>query len=333
MFPIILPANQPANRFYRGGARISAFRSAPRCGEFDPEDWIASTTCCHGQDTLGLTRLDNGNLLVDEIKNSARAWLGPDHVEAFGASTRILVKLLDAGQRLPIHAHPHRDWAKKHLGKSHGKAEIWYVLEPGVMRAGLRESITLERLRALVDNQDVETLLGLMHEIPLERHQAVYIPPGMLHAIGEGMLIAEVQEPSDLSVLCEWRDYPIDGSKDGHLGLGFDVALNAVEMTGRTKEEMMALISDPGLEGPLCHSHTKEYFTVERYTIGSQSTFAPGFAVLIVFEGQLQMTTAGGMITDLRKGNTVVVPFDAGAMHVKGQGSLIIARPPAPVFK
>lgn len=71
MLPIILPKNQPANRFYRGGAQISAFRSEPPCGDYEPEDWVASTTCCHGKDTLGLTKLDNGVFLVDEIKKNA----------------------------------------------------------------------------------------------------------------------------------------------------------------------------------------------------------------------------------------------------------------------
>ncbi|KAH8688660.1 RmlC-like cupin domain-containing protein [Talaromyces proteolyticus] len=338
MQPMILPANQPANRFYRGGAQITAFRSESTqpCGEYDPEDWVASTTCCYGQDTLGLTKLDNGRILVDEIQSHAEQWLGPDHVEAFGSSTRILVKLLDAGQRLPVHAHPHRDWAKRHLGTAYGKAELWYVLEPGVMRVGLRESITQERLRALVDAQDVETLVALMHEVPLKRHQAVYIPPGVLHAIGEGMLIAEVQEPSDLSVFCEWRDYAIDGSKDGHLGLGFDVALTAVETSGRTNEDIAALITDPDTEGPLASHHTGEYFTVERHNVvgsASPESFAPGFAIIIVFEGDnLQMTTtAGGSAAlALRKGNTIVVPYGAGSFQLKGSGSVIIARPPRP---
>lgn len=204
------------------------------------------------------------------------------------------------------------------------------MLEPGVMRVGLKESITPERLKALVDKQDVETLMGMMHEVPLRRHQAVYIPPGVLHAIGEGMLIAEVQEPSDLSVFCEWRDYPIDGSRDGHLGLGFEVALSAVDMAGRTREEIEDLITDPDVDGPLGNHHTKDYFRVERHSVHSDSSFARGFAILIVFEGDLQMTTAAGDSINLRKGNTVVVPYNAGVFHLKGEGRVLIAQPPNP---
>ena len=336
MLPLILPANQPANRFYRGGAQITAFRSdsTQPCGEYDPEDWIASTSCCHGEDTLGLTKLPNGKTLKDEIQANAESWLGPRHVRVFGSSTKILVKLLDAGQRLPIHAHPHRDWAQRHLGATCGKAELWFVLEPGIMRVGLKETVSSGRLRELVDAQDVETLLGMMHEIPLERGQAVYVPPGVIHAIGEGMLIAEVQEPSDLSVFCEWRDFPIDGVKDGHLGLGFDVALTAIEMEGRSRENIAGLITGPDAVGLLAAHHTEEYFAVERYNVHEESQrFAPGFAVIIVFEGDdLQMMTdAGGdSALALRKGHTLATPYGAGSFHFRGSGSVVIARPPRP---
>lgn len=341
MQPLLLPANQPANRFYRGGPKITAFRadhSQPPCGAHDPEDWIASSTCCHGQDTLGLTKLPSGKLLRDEIQANPDTWLGPEHVKAYGSdSTGVLVKLLDAGQRLPVHAHPHRDWAKKHVkGAKYGKAELWFVLEPGLMRVGLKETLSAERLRKIVDKQDVETLMGLMHAVPLERGQAVYIPPGVIHAIGEGMLIAEVQEPSDLSVFCEWRDFPIDGTKDGHLGLGFDVALTSIERQGRSVEDVESLITKPDTKGPLLPNLTGEYFTVERYSFrtGRQGAdFPPGFAVVIVYEGEnLKLLTSsgdGGADLTLRKGHTVVLPYAAGRFHFEGEGSVIIARPPS----
>lgn len=330
MLPIVLPPNQPANRFYCGGAQISAFRGASPCGEYEPEDWVASITCCHGKDTLGLTKLENGTFLRDEIQTNAEQWLGSDHVEAFGTDTKLLVKLLDAGQRLPIHAHPHGDWAKRHLGARCGKAELWYILEGGVVHLGLRESITPERLRALVDTQDVDTLLSMMHQVSVEQHQAVYVPPGMLHAIGRGMLIAEVQEPSDLSVLCEWRGFAIDGQKDGHLGLGFDIALTAVETFGRTTDEIANLIAEPNLEGTVNPCHTQEYFNVEHHTVSPETSFAPGFGIMIVLEGEPHLQTATAGVVALHKGSTVVIPFAAGILHLRGKGRILMARPPSP---
>lgn len=340
MRPLVLPANQPLDRFYRGGPQITAFRAgdaqAPR-GDHSPEDWIASSTCCHGEDKVGLTQLPNGKVLRDEIQAHPDTWLGPEHVKTYGSdSTGVLVKLLDAGERLPVHAHPHRDWAMQYVkGAKYGKADLWFVLEPGLMRVGLKETLSVERLREIVDNQDVETLLGLMHAVPLEKGQAVYIPPGVIHAIGDGMLIAEVQEPSDLSVFCEWRDYSIDGVKDGHLGLGFDVALTSIERQGRTAEDIQSLITSPTTEGLLLPNLTSEYFTVERHSFqsGRQGEhFRSGFAVVIVYQGQnLKLLTSSGDLT-LRKGHTVVLPYAAGKFHFEGEGSVVIARPPPAYF-
>ena len=57
----------------------------------------------------------------------------------------------------------------------------------------------------------------------------VLVPAGRLHAIGEGVLLLELQEPEDLSILLEWGGFALDGERDGHLGLGFDLALSAVD--------------------------------------------------------------------------------------------------------
>ncbi|GKT39860.1 uncharacterized protein ColSpa_00041 [Colletotrichum spaethianum] len=75
---------------------------------------------------------------------------------------KLLVKLLDAGQRLPIHAHLHRDWAREHVGAAHGKAEAWYLLTPGYVYLGLKEDVSLEGLLDLVVRQDIDAMLGKM---------------------------------------------------------------------------------------------------------------------------------------------------------------------------
>ena len=260
---ILLPSNQPADRFYRGGAQIAAFRSEPDQGPRTPEDWVASTTTVRGHRTLGRSRLPDGSLLVDAIERRPRDWLGPEHVETYGSDTKLLVKLLDSGQRLPIHAHPDAAFAALHLGERHGKAEAWYILTPGEVFLGLVEDIALPRLRAMVEEQDIEGMLRRMHRVPVRPHQTVYVPPGVLHAIGQGILLAEVQEPEDLSILLEWRDFEIDGRADGHLGLGFDTALQAVEIRARTTDEVAHLIrEDPG-HGNVLAPDAAEFFRLE----------------------------------------------------------------------
>lgn len=318
MSPVVIRNNQVPNRFYRGGSQIAAFRSSSPSGEYEPEDWVASTTCCYGHDSLGLTVLECGRTLKEEIQNQPEHWLGPAHVKAFGSSTKLLVKLLDAGQRLPIHGHPRSDWAQRFLGSTYGKAELWFVLEPGTVWLGLQKDISREHMRALVDTQKVGELLEMMHKVRLERGQAMYVPPGVLHAIGQGMLIVEVQEPSDLSVLCEWRDFEIDGVMAGHLGLGFDVALTALELSSRTRPNIEALVTGADTQGLVGGVEAREYFRAERYLIKAQVSFDAGFAIMIILGGELEVKTASGSSTSLHRGMTIVIPYGDGGFDLGG---------------
>lgn len=321
--PIALGANQPPDRFYRGGERIAAFRGAGDPGPRTPEDWIASTTSVRGQHPFGLTTLPDGTLLADAIARDPVGWLGPDHLERFGADTRLLVKLLDAGQRLPVHAHPHDAFAAEHLGTAHGKAEAWYILTPGTVYLGLTRALDRPELRALVDAQDVERMLALTHPVEVAAGDTVFVPPGLLHAIGEGILLAEVQQPEDLSILLEWRDFAVDGQADGHLGLGFDVALEAVETRARTPEEIDTLLVRAPSTGPTLALASEEYFRLDR--VHTPATLEPGFAVLIVTDGVAEI--AG---LTLAAGSTAVVPHASGAAELSGEATVLVARPPAP---
>ena len=143
--PQLLPVNQ-FDHFYRGGDRIGALRNGPG-GPQRPEEWIGSTTARWGQAPQGYTVLPDGQLLVAEVDDDPQAWLGPDHVARYGSSTEVLVKLLDLGQRLPVHLHPNRAFAKEHLGLAHGKTEAWYVLdapEGAQVGVGFKDAMTLD---------------------------------------------------------------------------------------------------------------------------------------------------------------------------------------------
>jgi mannose-6-phosphate isomerase len=342
--PILLPANQPADRFYRGGPRIAAFRGErgrPAAGDHVPEDWVASVTTQAGEASIGLTRLpdpasaNGGRLLRDAIAADPIAWLGPAHLEAFGADPRLLVKLLDPGQRLPVHAHPDDAWAAEHLGHAHGKAEAWHILAAGEVFLGLRLPVTRERLLELVAYQDTEALLGLLHRREVVPGDTVYVPPGVLHAIGEGVLLAEVQQPEDLSILIEWRGFDIDGTADGHLGVGFDVAVGALELTARTDEALDALITRAGAlageqaNGSVLAPAAAPYFRAERYAFSGRQNLEKGYAVLVIVEGAVELGYVGRRLPTLA-GDTVLVPYAAGPLELTGSATVLVFRPPAP---
>ncbi|BBE21400.1 mannose-6-phosphate isomerase [Arthrobacter sp. MN05-02] len=319
-----LPSNRPPERFYRGGARISAFRGEPSAAEFEPEDWIGSTTTIFGEAELGLTRLGNGTLLRNAVSTDPEYWLGREHAARWGSDVRLLVKLLDAGQRLPVHAHPDDAFAARQLGHSHGKAEAWYILQGGTVHLGLTRDVGEAELAALVEAQDVDALLGLLHQVDVAPGDVVWVPPGVLHAIGAGVLLLELQQPEDLSILLEWRDFALDGTTDGHLGLGFDVALTAVQRTAVSREALAGLVRTAPPMGSVFPPDADAFFRLERIPVEGQVPLDPGFAVLVVSDGAVSI---GGRPAP--RGSTWLLPAGAGGVLVDGDGEVLLARPPA----
>jgi mannose-6-phosphate isomerase len=330
--PILLPANQPPDRFYRGGPWIAEFRGergAAAPGDHVPEDWVASVTTQAGEASVGLTTLPDGRLLRSALAADPLGWLGPAHVDAFGTDPRLLVKLLDPGERLPVHGHPDDAWASEHLRRAHGKAEAWCILAPGEVFIGLREPISSARLLELVDAQDTETLLGLLHRREVAAGDTVYVPPGVLHAIGEGVALAEVQQPEDLSILLEWRGFDLDGSADGHLGVGFETALGALELTARSDADLDALITHDGADGSVLPPAAAPYFRAERYRFSARQNLDKGYAVLVVVEGAAEVTFVGRRLA-IAAGDTVLVPYAAGPLELTGSATVLVFRPPSP---
>lgn len=273
-----------------------------------------------------MTTLPDGRLLTEVINADPQYWLGEGHMKRYGADTKVLLKLLDAGQRLPVHAHPHGDWAMRHLGAKHGKAEAWYILTPGEIHLGLKEAVSEEELLDIVNTQNIDAIIGKMHKIAVQPHQVVYVPPGTLHAIGQGILMVELQEPEDLSILVEWKGFQIDGTVDGHLGLGFPVALTAVDREVRSEEYMAGLITT-ATAGSVVAKQADEYFVLERVQVSGSQSSRRGFAIVVVLDGTLEMTVNDEQLA-LKKGSTVVVPYEDGDIQFKGTGDVLIARPP-----
>lgn len=330
--PIRLPSNRPADRFYRGGARICAFRAEPPPAGREPEDWIGSTTTVAGEARTGLTVLPDGPggagiLLRDAVTADPVHWLGRAHAQRWGADTRLLVKLLDSGQRLPVHAHPDDAFAAAHLGRAHGKAEAWYILSGGAVHLGLRDDIDADRLAGMVAHQETDEMLALLHRVDVHAGDVVWVPPGELHAIGEGVLLLELQQPEDLSILLEWRGFALDGAADGHVGIGFDRALTAVNRRARSAAEIAGLVhpAPVGNEGSVLPAAADAYFRLERHVLDGAAVVAAGFAVVVVTAGEVVI---GG--ADARAGTTWLIAAAEGDVVASGRGELLVARPPSP---
>lgn len=331
MSPMHLRSNQPAARFYQGGSKIRSFRTPNgKSAEGDrvPEDWVGSTTTIFNGSPTGLTTLPDGNLLKDTVEADPLHWLGREHVERFGSDTKILVKLLDAGQRLPVHIHPERAFAAHHLQRQHGKAEAWYILDGGSVHLGFNRDVSTIELESWVNGQNVEAMLAAMHEVPVSAGDSVYVPPGLPHAIGAGVFLVEVQEPEDLSILLEWKDFAIDGRNEGHLGLGFETALQAADRRGHSESTITKLIVRQGSGTFTLARGSEDYFRAESYTCATNLILDPGFSIVVVTSGDGSLTTHKQLPVPVSKGDTLLVAHNDGTLEFDGELSFVRCRPP-----
>ena len=297
---------------------------------------MASTTTLFGQEELGLSRLDGGALLRDLVREDPQAWLGHDHVARFGDDTGLLVKLLDAGEQLPVHAHPSREFSRRHLDCPYGKTEAWLIVEAApdaLVHLGFRVDVEAEVLSRWVGDQDTASMLGAMHAFPVRAGDAVLVPAGLPHAIGAGVFLVELQEPTDWSVLMQWEGFAVDGPSEGHLGLGYDLALQCVDRRGWPVGELAGLRSADDLSLGLVHPLPQEaepYFRAERLRPDPELRLDPGFSVLVGVDGSGELETAGGTTLAVRRGTTLLVPHAAGAGVLRGDVHALRCRPPAP---
>jgi len=315
--PARLPPN-PVRRFYRGGPAIAALRGEAAGPADVPEDWVGSTTEAFGEPGVGLSPLPDGTLLRDAVAADPQGWLGPAHVARWGADPLLLVKLLDAGERLPVHVHPDGPYARAHLDAGFGKTEAWVVAGgSGSLWLGWREPVALEELRGWVDAQDAEAMLAACNRMEVGPGDAYFVPAGVAHAIGEGLLIVECQEPSDMSVLTEWRGHGVAGEEEATLGLGWETALACVRLEAT---DVAALRSSGSVPPPAADP----FFRADE--LRPDALLDQGFAILLVLDGAVAL---GGAL-ELERGAAAVVPHGAGAVRLEGDGRVLRCRPPDP---
>ncbi len=252
--PILLGPNR-VYRFYQGGKLIDQLRNAPNPQDTDyPEDWVGSITPANNPGTghpagegLSAVTLPSGEqttlrALVEQFPEEA---FGAEHVARYGASSGLLVKLLDSSIRLPIHCHPTRSFARQHFDSIFGKTEAWIVVEtrdlPGVepyIMLGFKEGVEKQTFRQQVERQEIADMKAGLHRVPVKPGDVFYVKAGLPHAIGEGVFLVELQEPTDFSIVAEWEGFPIN-PEDAHIGLGWDTAIDCFDFTHYRPQQLL----------------------------------------------------------------------------------------------
>jgi mannose-6-phosphate isomerase len=313
--PLRLPPNQ-LHRFYLGGPRIAALRGTSLEDDHTPEEWVGSANPSFGQQMEGLSRLEDGTFVRDAIQADPEAFLGPEHVARYGADPALLVKLLDAGERLPVHYHPGRAFARQHLDSTHGKTEAWLIIDadPGAeVRVGFKEKPDAGTLATWVADQDSQAMLDALHPLSVKAGDAVFVPAGTAHAIGPGILMVELQEPTDFSILLEHEPFGVTDEAGATLGLGWDTAIQALDREATDAPE----------PSPTLPEAAAAYFRAEHHQ--APATLDQGFSILVVLGGSGYVGSL-----EVARGDTVLVPHAAGATRLEGSVEVLRCRPPAP---
>src|SRR5207247_5370778 len=148
---------------------IARFRGTGPGDEHAPEDWVGSATTIFGDERQGLSMLPDGRVLRDAIAADPEAFLGAAHAERYGRDPALLVKLLDAGERLPVHCHPDRAFSRRHLDCPYGKTEAWVEVEAEgaepTVHLGFRFDVDAATLAGWVAAQATGTLLRALHAV------------------------------------------------------------------------------------------------------------------------------------------------------------------------
>ena len=295
-------------RNYTGGALLETWCGREGQDDNRPEDWIASTTEAVNPGLLalageGLTavRLPDGRTasLAQLLEQAPQYYLGEEHFRHRGAALGFLGKLLDSAIRLHVQAHPTADFARRHLGSRYGKFESYVILgfregSAPTLRLGFQNAPSRQEWKRIIEDQDIAAMDACFEEIPLQVGEVWCVPGGMPHAIGAGVLMLEVMEPSDLVVRCEFERHGIVVPPDGRfMKRGLDFCLDIFDYQSRSVEEIRkACRLDPRSTGEpgeelLVGPEQTDCFEVVRVKADAPVRLKGGLLeVLLVVDGQ-----------------------------------------------
>ncbi len=297
-----------------GGRRLIEEYGKQYDGDVLAECWELS---CH---PAGPSVVDSGPLagmtLPEYIQN-----LGKD---ALGSNCRrfkdfpILIKFIDARENLSIQVHPDNRYALQHEGQ-YGKTEMWYVMDAGpeaFLYYGFKREISREEFARRIRD---DTLLEVLNAVPVHKGDVLFIEAGTIHAIGRDILLAEIQQNSNVT----YRVY--DYGRVGKDGRKRDLHIEkALAVTNRTP-----VIKN---SGSYPHVADCDYFTVDHVTLdGKMMKMLEGtvseesFASILILSGEGTITCHGETLP-FRKGDSFFLTAGSGEYRIEGSADALVTR-------
>ena len=315
MRPFFLKA--PIKDYIWGGTKLRTVFGKESDTERLAESWELS---CHPD---GECTISGGDF--DGMKLSSFI---SEHPEAVGSSFKsgdsfpVLVKLIDAEKDLSVQVHPDNDYARKHENDS-GKTEMWYVISADIgseLIYGFKEELTKEEFRQAIEDN---TLMDKVNRVPVRQGDVFFIKPGTLHAIGKGILIAEIQQSSNVT----YRVY--DYGRLGADGKPRELHIEkALDVTNTVPAEPKSPVYGMELDGVVTQLLADcEYFNVNRHRIIKELELyadKSSFAHVLMIGGSGGELVADNYTLPLTMGSSVFVPAGTGAFAIKGNCDIIV---------
>lgn len=271
----------------------------------------------------GLSIVDNGIYRGQTLKDVLK--LHPEYMgENTGGELPVLVKLIDAAKDLSIQVHPDDEYAQRNENQS-GKNEMWYVLEAeegATLVYGFEHDVTKEQIRRAIERGKLEKHL---HREPVHKGDVFYIPSGTVHGIGKGVIVAEIQQSSNVTY--RLYDYNRTDKFGNKRELHIEKALDVLDMSSYLGKisHIKELHCYPNMvEQTLCKS---KFFTVKRLCINGEVKLnleEDKYHILLCTEGSLTLSDGINEPLDIQKGDCAFIPKGMGEVTLCGSGEMLL---------
>jgi mannose-6-phosphate isomerase len=240
-----------------------------------------------------------------------------------GGNFPVLIKLIDAKDSLSIQVHPNDTYAWKVEGEP-GKTEVWIILdckEDAFVYYGFKKSISKEELNKYINS---DTLPEVLYKRPVKRGDVIYIPAGTVHAIGAGIVLAEIQQNSNSTYrIYDFKRLGQDGRpRPLHIKKALDVISLDTADNAVPGKRLLAVTYEYALEQLVSCS----FFTVQRLTLEGRFIYSlnqNSFAALLCIDGATVIESESETLC-ISKGDCVFVPKTQKGIFMKGSAKLLI---------
>ena len=239
----------------------------------------------------------------------------------------LLIKILDANAKLSVQVHPDDNYAQK-VENEPGKTEMWYIIEaePGAKLVyGLKAGTTKEEFADAVKSGKIEKYLN---EITVEKGDIFYMPSGTIHAIEDGILLAEIQQNSDTTYrVYDWNRVGKDGKpRELHIERALDV-INFDEKIIQAKSIPLTISNNNYKRSFLAacpHFVTEK---IDNNSIYQLNTGGKRFYIIVNLRGQAGISS-NGKVYNLSPGDTYFLPANLGNVNIDGNNEMLISYIP-----